>query len=103
MMRDNEDILPEEWDFADAKASRNVIARIDRNNYLILTVTHERGKGVTLRRVVEFFRDNYSTEWVYNLDGGASTALMARKEKAKNIRLLIQRGAKVFDIMAFTE
>ena len=103
MMRDNEDILPEEWDFADAKAARTIIGRIDRNNYLILTATRERGKGITLRRAVVFFRENYSTEWVYDLDGGMSTALMSRKKEKKNMHLLVERGAKIVDIMAFTE
>ena len=103
MMRDNENILPEEWPFADRGAARNVIARADRNRYLILTVTKERGKGLSLRRVVEFFQDNFRTEWVYNLDGGDSTALLCRNQGKKNLRLAINRGAKVVDIMAFVE
>ena len=103
MMLDNEDILPRDWPFADRGAARTVIARQDRNNYLILTVTKQRGKGLTLRRVVDFFRDNFRTEWVYNLDGGDSTALMCRKQGKKNLRLVIDRGARIVDIMAFVE
>lgn len=103
MMRDNEDILPEEWPFADRGASRTIIARVDRNNYMILTVTRQRGAGLTLRRAVTFFRENFSTEWVYNLDGGNSTALMCRNKGKKTMRLVIDRGAKIVDIMAFTE
>lgn len=103
MMMNNEDILPQEWTFADAKAERTIIARVDRNNYMILTVTRDRGKGLTLRAAVEFFRENFRTEWVYNLDGGLSSALLSRLNGKKNLRLLTKQGAKVADIMAFTE
>jgi len=103
MLRDNEDILPAEWEFADQHASRTIIGRVDRNNYLILTVTRERGKGLTLRRASEFFRENFSTEWVYNLDGGQSSALLSRKQDKKNMLRLTTKGARVVDIMAFIE
>ena len=103
MLRDNEDILPAEWEFADQHASRTIIGRVDRNNYLILTVTRERGKGLTLRRASEFFRENFSTEWVYNLDGGQSSALLSRKQDKKNMLCLTTKGARVVDIMAFIE
>jgi len=103
MMRDNEDLLPAEWEFADRKANRTIIGRVDRNHYLILSATRERGKGITLRRAVEFFRDNFRTEWVYNLDGGNSSALMSKLQGKKNMRLLTERGAKVVDTMVFTE
>ena len=102
MMRDNADILPEEWPFADRRAARTIIARVDRNNYLILTVTKQQELGISLRRAVAFFRDNFTTEWVYNLDGGDSTALLCRKQGQK-LRLAIKKGAKVVDIMAFIE
>ena len=103
MMRDNEDILPEVWEFADAKAARTIIARVDKHNYLILTATSERGKGISLRRAVVFFQENFKTEWVYDLDGGLSSALLSRKREKKNMALLTRKGAKVTDIMAFTE
>ena len=103
MMRDNEDILPEEWDFADNRAARTIIARTDRNNYLILTATCERGRGISLRRAVVFFQKYFRTEWVYNLDGGMSSALLSRKREKKNMRLFTEKGARVVDILAFTE
>ena len=104
LMRNNEDLLPREWDdFRDKKYQRTIIARVDRNNYLILTATRERGKGITLRTAVEFFRENFRTEWVYNLDGGPSSALMSRLNDKKNLRLLTKKGAKVTDVMVFTE
>ena len=103
MLRDNEDILPEDWEFADQLASRTVIGRVDKHNYLILTVTRERGKGITLRRASEFFRENFRTEWVYDLDGGQSFALMSRKPGKKRMVTIATGGAKIADIMAFTE
>ena len=103
MMRNNEDILPQNWPFADRRAARTIIARIDRNDYLILTATKQNRTGISLRRAVEFFRENFDTEWVYNLDGGDSTALMCRKKGAKKMKLAISRYAKIVDIMAFTE
>ena len=103
MMRNNEDILPGNWPFADRRAAQTIIARRDRNNYLILTVTKENRTGLSLRRAVIFFRENFDTEWVYNLDGGDSTALMCRKKGNKKMKLAISRIAKIVDIMAFTE
>ena len=103
MLLDNEDILPAGWEFADRKAARTIIGREDRNHYVILTVTKQRGKGISLRRAVEFFQENFLTEWVYNLDGGNSTALLARQKGQNKLRLAIDRGAKIVDIMAFTE
>lgn len=103
MMIGNEDILPAEWDFADRKANRTIIGRVDRNHYLILSATRERGKGITLRRAVEFFRENFRTEWVYNLDGGQSSMLMSKLRGNKKMRLLTVRDARVVDVMVFTE
>ena len=103
MMVDNEDILPEDWPFADRRAARTVIGRVNRNEYLILTVTKLKDRGLSLRRVEVFFRENFSTEWVYNLDGGNSTALLCRKKGQKKIKLALKRNAKIVDIMAFTE
>jgi len=103
MLLNNEDILPEEWEFADQLASRTVIGRVDKHNYLILTVTRERGKGITLRRASVFFRENFNTEWVYDLDGGQSFALLCRKQGKKRLGTIARGGARIVDIMAFTE
>ena len=103
MMRNNEDLLPEEWIFADRRAERTVIARRDRNNYLILTVTGEKKRGLSLRRTVAFFQDNFDTEWVYNLDGGPSSALLVRKQGGRKLEPVAGSKVKDLDIMAFTE
>ena len=103
MLRNNEDLLPENWPFADRKASRTIIARLNRNNYLILTVTKSKGKGLSLRRAQKFFQANFNAEWVYNLDGGQSFALLSRKQGKKKINTLAGGSVRVVDVMAFTE
>ena len=102
-LRNNEDILPAEWEFADQHASRTMIGRIDRNNYVILTVTQERGKGISLRRGAAFYQEHFNTEWVYNLDGGKSIALLSRKRDKKRPISVVWGGASIVDIMGFTE
>ena len=99
----NEDILPAEWEFADHQASRTMIGRIDRNNYVILTVTKERGKGISLRRGAAFFQEHLNTEWVYNLDGGNSIALLSRKRGKKKLVTIALGGASIVDVMGFIE
>ena len=103
MLRDNEDLLPEEWVFADRRAARTIIGRIDRNNYLILSVDDERKGGISLRRAVVFFQENFRTEWVYDLDGGPSSALLCRNPDGQKMHAVMGGGAKDADIMAFTE
>ena len=103
MLRNNEDLLPEDWTFADKKASRTIIARLDRNNYLILTVTLTNGKGLTLRRAQQFFRENFNAEWVYNLDGGLSYALLCRKKERKKMNIVAGGAVRVADVLAFAE
>lgn len=99
MLRDNEDLLPADWKFADRKAARTIIGRLDRNNYLILSVKN----GLTLRRVLSFFQENFQAEWVYNLDGGPSSALYLRDRGSQRLTLIAGGEAKDIDIMAFTE
>ena len=103
MLLDNEDILPEEWDFADREARRTVIGRVNRNNYLILSVTNEGKNGLSLRRVNRFFQEHFDTEWVYDLDGGPSSALLSRKKGKKTLVTVMGGSAKDADIMAFVE
>ena len=104
LIRVNEDILPEVWDFAERHAMRTVIARTDRNNYLLLTVTKEGRYGLTLRDVNAFLLDNFDRiEWAYDLDGGPSSALIYRKKDAKKFRLLWGGESKDTDILFFRE
>ena len=103
MLLNNEDVLPEDWAFADRDARRTVIARVNMNNYLILTVTNDGKAGLSLRRISRFFRKYFRTEWVYNLDGGPSSALLCRRKGKKNLVALMGGKAKDADIMAFVE
>lgn len=99
-----ETLIPEDWRFAQVKAVRTVIGRMDRNNYLILSVSAIGGLGMTLFEVNSFFRKHFpDLEWLYNLDGGPSTALIARKKDARQMRKVLGGKAKDIDIMAFIE
>ena len=81
-----------------------MICRVDRNNYLILSVTTEDGgTGITLHDVNNFFQKYFELEWLYNLDGGPSSALLARKYGKKKMNTVMGGSAKDVDIMAFTE
>ncbi len=102
-----EDLLPEEgtWSFAKTRAARTVIARVDRNNYLLLTVPYrDDSYGLSLYSINRFFSENFETEWVYNLDGGYSTGLYYRTDK-ENARLtmLIKSTQRVADVLCITE
>lgn len=99
----NRILVPEDWSFASAAARRTVIARTDRNNYLILNVTRDGSPGLTIWDVCDFFLNNFNTEWVYNLDGGPSSTLICRKQGGKKLSVVTGGSAKDADIMAFTE
>ena len=104
MLRNNEDLLPEEWRFADQRAARTCIGRLDRHDYLILSVREDTKGGISLRRALTFFQDNFpQAEWVYDLDGGPSSALLCREQGKKKVRTIMGGGAKDADCMAFAE
>ncbi|MBQ9210945.1 MAG: phosphodiester glycosidase family protein [Clostridia bacterium] len=103
MWQDGQDLLPADWSFAAAKARRTVIGRVDRNNYLLLNVTNEGRAGLTLHEVNDFFQEYFQVEWLYDLDGGPSSALLARKQGAKKLNAIMGGAAKDIDIMAFVE
>ena len=103
MMRNNKIITPEGWSFAGRKARRTVIGRTDRNNYLILSVSSEGGSGLTLQEVNHFFQKHFNLEWLYNLDGGPSSALLCRARGGRKLTTLMGGKAKDADVMAFIE
>ena len=107
MMENGSDLLPEEgvWPMAREHHPRSVLARVNRNNYLMLHVPNRQDShGLSLYRINLFFMRNFDTEWVYNLDGGYSSALICKRQK-KNARLtLLAPGRQqVADILCFTE
>lgn len=98
---DHQSILDPEWKFTTRKAMRTVIAKMDANNYLILTVTNK-GGGLTMAEVVSFLMAQFDPEWAYNLDGGPSSALMYRDEAGK-LRTVWPNRQENVDIMTFSE
>ena len=107
MQEGGEDVLPEEgtWPVAKEQHPRTILARVNRNNYLMLHVPNRKDSyGLSLYRINRFFTKNFETEWVYNLDGGYSTELIYRSQK-ENARLtqLARCRQKSADILCITE
>ena len=101
IIRDHQSILDPEWRFTNTPAMRTIIAKMDQNNYLILTVT--RGKrGLTMQQCVDFLMDQFDPQWAYNLDGGPSSALMYRDE-THQLHAVWENGQENVDIMTFSE
>lgn len=101
IIRDHQSILDPEWRFTNTPAMRTIIAKMDQNNYLILTVT--RGKrGLTMQQCVDFLMDQFDPQWAYNLDGGPSSALMYRDE-THQLHAVWENGQENADIMTFSE
>ena len=106
MMENGEDLLPEKgsWRMAKEQHPRTVLARVNRNNYLMLHVPNrEDSWGLTLYRVNLFFQKNFKTEWVYNLDGGYSSTLILRDEKTGRLKKLAPNRQPVAAILCLTE
>lgn len=101
-----EDVLPEEgtWELADYRFRRTILARVNRNNYLMLHVRESKNSpGLSLHRLNRFFSAHFTAEWVYNLDGGPSSCLLYRKSKNARWVLRAQNGQEVADMIFFTE
>lgn len=107
MTEGSEDLLPKEgtWPMAKDHYPRSVLARVNRNNYLMLHVPNrDDSHGLSLYRISRFFMLHFETEWVYNLDGGFSSALIYRtQEKNARLKLLAPGRQKVADILCITE
>lgn len=101
VIRDHQSILDPEWRFTNSRAVRTIIAKMDANNYIILTVT-SKGGGMTMADCVSFLMNNLDPEWAYNLDGGPSSALMYRTGNGK-LKTVWKPGQKNVDIMTFSE
>lgn len=99
---DHQSILDPQWRFTTTRAMRTIIAKMDRNNYIVLTVTSKGGTGLTMQACVDFLLSEFDPEWAYNLDGGPSSALMYRDEKGR-LRTVWKNGQKNVDIMTFSE
>lgn len=100
VIRDHASILDPDWRFTNSRAMRNIICRMDAQNYLILIVTRQ-GGGLTMRQCVDYLLANFSPEWAYNLDGGPSAALMYRSEG--ELVTVWGSGQENADIMTFSD
>ena len=99
---DHESILDPDWRFTKQPAIRTIIAKMDANNYILLTVTG-RPNGLTMAQCVALLQKRFDPEWAYNLDGGPSSALLARGVGETELTALHGDKTKDTDIMAFVE
>ena len=102
MAMDGESLLDETWYFCTRKAIRTIIAKLPADNtYLILTATATH--GLSLIEANEFLEGEFHPEWVYDLDGGPSTALFRRLPGKKTLKLIYGAGQQIVDVMGFVE
>lgn len=102
MIRDHQSILDTEWRFANNRAIRTIIAKMDDNNYIILTVTHK-GSGLSLIDCVKFLTEYFDPVWAYDLDGGPSSALMYREKGAEEMTIVYGGKRQDADMMVFVD
>ena len=101
MALNGEDILDHDWAFARRRAIRTVIAKLtEENTYLILTTGDT---GLTLLEANAFLLGEYDTAWIYDLDGGPSSALMRRLQGKKTLKVLHPAKQRIVDVMGFIE
>ena len=102
VIADYESILDPEWIFTTRRAMRNIICKMDEQNYLILTVSNRKKGGLTMQQCVDYLLERFRPEWAYNLDGGPSTALLYRDEKGK-LHYVCKSSQENADIMTFAD
>lgn len=83
---DHQSHLDPAWRFTDTRAMRTIIAKMDQNNYILLTVTRK-GGGLTMAQCTALLLTRFDPEWAYNLDGGPSSALMYRDDSGQIVPL----------------
>ncbi|MBR1585921.1 MAG: phosphodiester glycosidase family protein [Clostridia bacterium] len=102
MAENGVDILDHDWAFANRRAIRTILCKLtEENTYLILTATSRH--GLTLVEANQFLLGEFDTEWIYDLDGGPSTALFRRLQGKKTLKLIYGAGQKIVDVMGFVE
>lgn len=101
LIDNHESVLDREWDFALRYAVRTIIAKLDGNNYLILTATST--QGLTLVDATDWLMETFDPEWAFNLDGGPSSALLCRAKGRKSLQTLFGGKTSDVDMMVFVE
>ena len=99
---DHASILDPEWRFTTSPAIRTIVAKMDANNYLTVTVTG-RPNGLTMAQCVNMLQKHFDPEWAYNLDGGPSSALLIRGVGETRLTALHGNKTRDTDVMAFIE
>ena len=101
MINDHVSILDREWSFAIRHAARTIIAKVDANNYVLITATSS--VGLTVVDATDFLMKEFDPEWAYDLDGGPSSALLCRNVGKKTLKVLYGGKSKDADVMGFVE
>lgn len=99
---DHESILDPDWRFTKNPAIRTIVAKMDANNYILLTVTGK-PRGLTMAQCTSLLQELFDPEWAYNLDGGPSSALLVRGVGETKLTALHGNRTKDTDVMAFVE
>ena len=103
VIRDHQDILDPNWRFTNTPAMRTIISCIDAQNFLLLTVTNDGGRGLTMRQCVTYLQDAFDPLWTYNLDGGPSIALYYRLSPEGDWVHVAGGTSRDADVMAFAD
>lgn len=102
MAEDGVDLLDHDWAFANRRAIRTILCKLrQENTYLILTATSSH--GLTLVEANEFLMGEFDPLWIYDLDGGPSSALLRRLYGKKTLKLIYGAGQRIVDVMGFVE
>ena len=99
LIENYEPIVDTAWDFAQHKATRTILACIDRNNYVVLTATNN--SGMRLTTATDYLMETFHPVWAFNLDGGPSSALLAWKKGTQRLGAVFGGEKKDFDILCF--
>ena len=102
VIRDHASILDPDWRFTSSRAIRTIVAKMDANNYITVTVTGK-PRGLTMAQCVAMLQTLFDPEWAYNLDGGPSSALLVRGAEETALTILHGNKTKDTDVMAFIE
>ena len=99
---DHQSILDPDWRFTNSPAIRTIMAKMDDYNYIIITVTGK-PRGLTMAQCVTLLQTHFDPQWAYNLDGGPSSALLARGVGEAELTTLHGNETMDTDVMAFIE
>lgn len=103
VIRDHQSILDPNWRFTNTSAMRTIISCIDKNNFILLTVTRDGRNALTMRQCVDYLQSAFDPLWTYNLDGGPSIALYYRLSPEDDWVHVAGGTSKDADIMAFAD